>query len=132
MEEILKQLGYGVTANFIYDTVKTLFKDKSFLDRGDLQKGLVSHLSVENADIAADKIIEFLASNGDLKIIGSRIYAGESIQIMTSNGTRLVMRSSTSETPRTRIDATTGQIEAQGGAGVKQDLGNDGSIRFYT
>lgn len=97
-----------------------------------LKNKLVSFLNIQGAEVKAEKIIDFLASNGDIMIEGSSIYANQSISMFSQQNTTLIFgNNSVSATDKTKIEAGHGAfIQAQGGAGIKQN--EDGSISFYT
>jgi hypothetical protein len=131
MDQLLLQLGLGVASNAIYDFLKSYFQNTAPFTKETLKVDLASFLHVQGADIKAEKIIEFLAQNGDIKIEGSTIFAANSITMFSQKGTNLVFgNESTSSTEKTKIDTGKGAfIQAQGGAGIKQN--EDGSISFY-
>jgi hypothetical protein len=132
MEQLLLQLGLGITSNAVYDFLKDFFTKNSKADRLQLQNRLVSFLNVQNANIIADKIITFLAQNGDIRIEGTSIYANDSISMFSSQNTRFTFgNNSSSTTKNTKIDVgKDALIKGQGGAGIKQN--EDGSISFLT
>lgn len=131
MEQLLLQLGLGVTSNAIYDFLKSYFVKNPKADSVQLKINLASFLDIKNANIAADKIINFLAQNGDIRIEGSNIYANDSIKMFSSQKTKFIFgNNSASETKNTKIEVGNGAfIQGQGGAGIKQN--EDGSISFY-
>ena len=132
MEQLLLQFGLGITSNAVYDFLKDFFTKNSKADRLQLQNRLVSFLNVQNANIIADKIITFLAQNGDIRIEGTSIYANDSISMFSSQNTKFTFgNNSSSTTKNTKIDAGKDAfIQGQGGAGIKQN--EDGSISFFT
>lgn len=132
MEQLLLQLGLGVTSNAIYEFLKNYFIKNPKADLVQLKTNLASFLDIKNANVIADKIINFLAQNGDIRIEGSSIYANDSIKMFSSQNTKFTFgNNSTSETKNTKIEVGNGAfIQGQGGAGIKQN--EDGSINFYT
>ena len=88
-------------------------------------------MSIDGADIKAEKLINFLARNGDISITGTTIYATDRITMASSAGTSFRFGDqSTSETNNTKIDADESAfIKGQGGAKVVQN--EDGSILFH-
>lgn len=131
MEQLLLSLGLNIASNAIYDFLKTTFSENKTLNENELKNKLSSHLNIQNSSIVADKIIEFLAKNGDIRIEGTNIYANDSISILSSKDTKFIFgNNSSSATKNTRIDAGHGAfIQGQGGAGMKQN--EDGSISFF-
>ena len=131
IEQLLLQLGLNISANAIYDFFRVSFSKSKDINVGELKKELVSFLNIKNADIIAERIINFLAVNGDIEIKGSRVFAKNSILYSSGRNTKFSLEESRSETEKTRIDVGKGaKIEGQGGAAIKQN--EDGSIGFYT
>lgn len=132
LEQFLLQIGMNVTASFLYEKVRNYFaKDPSPTIEG-LTKELTCCLNITNADIQANKIIQFLAEHGDIHISGSKIYASESIVLASAKGTKFTFgNESTSRTDKSSIEVGHGsQIIGQGGGRIEQDKG--GSIKFLT
>lgn|SRR3990167_3956518 len=130
LEQFLLQIGINLSSSFIYDVVKSYFtKEKNPTIEG-LKTQLSSRLNIENANIKADNIIQFLADHGDINISGSQIYASKSIMMASSQDTKFTFgNNSTSKTDKTSIEAGHGaQIQGQGGARIIQD--EDGTIKF--
>lgn len=132
MEQLLLQLGLGVTSNAIYDFLKNFFAKTTKVDKTHLQNDLASFLNIQNATVVADKIITFLAQNGDIRIEGTYVYANNSIFMVSSKNTRFTLgNKSSTVTKNTKIDVGKGAfIQGQGGAGVRQN--EDGSISFFS
>jgi len=130
LEQILLQLGLSVSSDAIYDFCKICFSKSESVDVDNLKKELASFLKIDDADIVAEKIINFMAVNGDIEIKGSKIYAKSSIFYGSGKGTKFSLEGSRSETEKTRIDVgEKAKIEGQGGAGIRQN--EDGSISFH-
>lgn len=130
LTEILIPFGVNIASNVIYDFFKGQFASSRAVDRTTLKTGLVAFLNVENADVVAETIIDFLAQNGDIGIRGSRIFAKKSIFYGSQVGTKFSLEGSTSQTDKTRIIAgRDARIVGQGGAQVRQN--EDGSITFH-
>lgn len=131
MDQILLQLGIGVTSNAIYDFLRGIFVSNPEINRLQLKNILASFLNIQNANIAADKIITFLAKNGDMKIKGTDIYANDLISMFSAKNTKFTFgNDSSSTTKNTKIKAGNGAfIQGQGGAGIKQN--EDESISFF-
>lgn len=132
MDQLLLQLGIGLTSNAIYDFLKSFFTNNPEVNRSQLENSLASFLNIQNANIAADKIITFLAKYGDIRIEGTSIYANDSILMFSTKNTKFTFgNNSSSTTKNTKIEAGNGAfIQGQGGAGIKQN--EDGSISFFT
>jgi hypothetical protein len=130
MEKLLFDLGITLGTNTIYDLIKTAILETDSKEK--LVSLISSQLKIQDAIIAADKIIEFAAQNGDIVITGTHVYASENITMRSAPNTKFVFgENSTSETATSKISAgTSARIEGQGGASIVQ--GSDGSISFYT
>ncbi|MHA8083998.1 hemagglutinin repeat-containing protein [Aquirufa antheringensis] len=130
MEDLLKSYGISIGSNVIYDLIKTAITKTASKEK--LVSLISSELNIQNAIIAADKIIEFAARNGDIIITGTHVYASENITMRSASNTKFVFgENSTSQTATSKISAGTGaRIEGQGGATIVQ--GSDGSISFNT
>ncbi|MFC1613138.1 hypothetical protein ACFL23_02285 [Patescibacteria group bacterium] len=132
LAQLLISLGLNISSSFVYDKVKSYFgKEKSPTIEG-LKKELSSHLKIENANIKSDKIIQFLAKNGDISIDGTQIYASKSITMASNKGTQFSFgNNSSSKTDKSAIEAgRDAKIVGQGGAKIEQD--ENGNIKFYT
>jgi hypothetical protein len=129
---VLADIGVGIASSTIYDFLKSFFTAQPSPDREELRQNLASFLSIEGAEIKAEKLIDFLARNGDISITGTTIYATDRITMVSSAGTSFGFGDqSTSETKNTKINAGEGAfIKGQGGAKVVQN--EDGSISFRT
>lgn len=128
LEELLLQLGLNISASAIYDFIKN--RVSSGASKDELQKDLASFLSINNAQIAAETIVEFLAQNGDIEIKGSKIFAKDSIVYSSAPMTKFTLADSTSHTNKTGIVVEGGaQIVGQGGGQMRQN--EDGSISFH-
>ena len=132
MEQLLLQLGLGVTSNFIYDLAKGYLASTPNPSVSELESKIASSLNIQNADIYAHKLVEFLAKRGDIRIEGTRIYASESILMTSGDGTQFTFgNNSKSTTKNSQISAGQGAyIQGQGGAGIRQN--EDGGISFFT
>lgn len=130
MEDLLKSYGINIGSNLIYDLIKSAITETDSKEK--LVSLISSRLNIENAIIAADKIIEFAARNGDIIITGSHVYASENITMRSAPNTKFVFgENSTSETATSKISTGTGaRIEGQGGATINQ--GSNGIISFNT
>lgn len=131
MDQLLLQLSIGVTSSAIYDFLKNYFVNNPEANRSQLENSLASFLNIQNANIAADKIINFLAQNGNIRIEGTSIYANDSISMFSTKNTKFTFgNNSFSATKNTKIEAGDDAfIQGKGGAGIKQN--EDGSISFF-
>ncbi len=132
IEQILIALGLNISSNVIYDIVKNYFKKSSSPSLEGLKNDVISQLQIKNADIKAEKIIEFLAQNGDIIISGTSIYASDKIELSSSKHTSFIFgKNSKSETKKTKIETKgNSQIIGKGRAKIVQD--KDGNIKFQT
>jgi len=131
LEQFLLQLGTGISASTIYDFLKGRFSKSKDINTEELKQELISFLNIKNAEIVAEKIISFMAANGDIEIKESKIFAKNSILYSSSKGTKFSLEESKSETDKTKIDiGKKAKIEGQGGAQIRQN--EDGSISFRT
>ena len=135
LEQILLMLGVniisGVSSTGLYDWIKSFFKKKPNLEVTEFKVELQKRLDIENAEVASEKIIEFLAENGDIEILGSKIYAKESILLQSSERTEIQMKNgSSTHTDHTKIVVKgKGSVRASGGATIEQ---SDKGIKFST
>ena len=122
LESFLVSLGVNITSSAIYDILKSfLLKEPNpTLDR--FNKEIQKHLAIENAKIFSEKIIEFLAKNGDIIISGSNIFAKESICLKSSMGTEFQIKNgSSTRTDQTSMEIGMGAfIKGSGGATIQQ------------
>lgn len=77
MEQLLIQLGINISSSAIYDFIKNHLSQNPKSTQSQLEKELGSFLHVKDSYIAAEKIINFLATNGYLKIEGSVVHGKE-------------------------------------------------------
>ncbi len=130
MNELLLSLGINIASSGIYDFLKSTLVTPT--TREQLVERLSSELNIENARIAADRIIDFAAQNGDINISGTSIFANDSISMRSASSTQFTFgNNSTSKTSTSEISAGYGaKITGQGGAAIVQNP--DGSISFFT
>ena len=128
----LTSLGTNVASNAIYDLIKSYCIASPQPTVEGLSQRLASMLNVEDANIAAQSIISFLAQNGDIRIANSVISSEQAVHMSSAPQTSLEFgNNSVSATPNSRIEAGHGaSIVMQGGANVRQN--EDGSINFCT
>ncbi|MDH3657043.1 MAG: hypothetical protein OEM77_02795 [Nitrosopumilus sp.] len=129
--DFLIQIGINTTSGVIHDILNR-FRFRNNPTTDDLREDIISSLNLQGMEIKADKIIEFLAQNGNITITGTDLSANESINMFSAKNTSLSFGDdSTSKTETTAVNAKgDSQIVAKGGAGWKQN--KDGSISFYT
>lgn len=131
LEQLLVDLGISLSASRIYDFLKNYLSQHKDVNVEEVKKELAAHLDIQNASISADKIINFLAKNGDIEIKGSKIFAKNAILYSSNKQTKFSLEDSKSETDKTRIDVgKRARMKGQGGAAVRQN--EDGSISFCT
>ena len=132
VEALLASLGVSLSASAVYDIAKAyLTKTQNPTPQG-LRDHLASHLSIDGAKIVAEKLVEFLAQNGNIIITRSDVSARDQITMASFAGTVLRFgHGSSNRTETTGIEAGPGaEIRMQGGAKIVQNP--DGSIGFYT
>ncbi|MCT4559825.1 MAG: hemagglutinin repeat-containing protein [Crocinitomicaceae bacterium] len=129
MNELLLSLGVNIASSAVYDLLKSAIGTTT--TREQLIERIASQLDIKNAKIAADKIIEFAAQNGDITIEGTSIYAADSITMRSASGTKFTLgNNSSSKTSTSEINVGFGaKIEGTGGAKIVQNP--DGSISFF-
>lgn len=112
--------------------MKNYFSSESCPTHEGLKRYLTSHLSIDGQKIYAEKIIEFLARNGDIDISNTSVSAGRKIVMGSNFQTHFSFGdNSESKTPKTGIVAGKGAyVKGSGGAKIVQD--EDGNIKFYT
>lgn len=122
LDSLLISLGVNVTSSFIYDKMKDFFQKQSQPSVSDLKKELSNYINVENAKVVSDSIVEFLAKNGDITISGSKIFAKDTIAMVSAPGTQFqIKHGSTSRTDHNFIDLGVGaSITGQNGASITQ------------
>ena len=121
-QDFLTSLGVNITSNVIYDFIKTFFVGKPNSNQAEFKEASKGFLSIDNAQIFSDKIINFLADNGDIVISGSSIFSSESIMYKSSSGTNFQIKNNTnSRTDHNSIEVGTGDcIKGSGGASINQ------------
>jgi len=130
-QDLLTSIGLNIASNAIYEFITTFFAGKTNPTQKEFKAALKAFLSIENADIYSDKIIDFLAANGDIIITGSSIFSGESITYKSSSATNFQIKNNTdSKTNYTSIEIGAGaSIKGAGGASITQ---TDQGITFST
>ncbi len=131
ISQALADLGIKVGVSVLSHIVEGYFAKSTSPSVEGLKKELVSSLNLTNAEVKADKLIEFLAENGNITISDTSIYAKDKIVMASSKGTSFTFgNDSISETKNTKIEARgNSSIVGKGKAKIVQD--EDGSIRFY-
>ena len=110
-------MGLNIGSQFIYDTIRSYLKRETKPTIEGLQRELASRLDVENANVRAEKIIQFLAKTGDIRISGSQVYASDSIFFKSAKNTKFSLRDNSSTiTSKSSIHVgENAQIAGQGG-----------------
>ncbi len=113
-------IGNGLTTNLLYDITKHLafkFINRS-VTKDELKTEIESYLKVKNTKINAEGVLQALVDRGQLRIEGSELLSQEAITFGSVDDGRFMFSSSTSATPKTRID--TGINGSISGAGTVQ------------
>ena len=119
MDSLLSQLGIGVASSFIYDLLKGCAKKFVQPHFEDYKRELLPYISVRNAEVVANTIIEFAAHNGDIVISGSEIFSQKSISFESSPKGSFELKDGTySSTKDTSMQAGMG-ASIRGGVGQK-------------
>lgn len=126
LQEFLTSICADIAASKVIELVK------KYSSPVELKEALVSEMNIQDANIKAENIIQFLANNGNIHITGTNISSPQSISMQTQRDTHLFFgNGSTSRTNTTLIHAGQGaSIVASGGARIQQT--EDGSIIFST
>jgi len=126
----LADLGIGIGANIVWDCLKRYIKNTTNPTKEGLKDALISELKIEGADIKAEKIISFLAENGDICISETKIYAKDRIEMGSArNASFSFGNDSISRTDKTSIEAIgKAKIIGKGNTKIVQE---DGSMSFY-
>jgi hypothetical protein len=122
LESLLMSLGVNLTSSFIYDKLKDFFQKQSKPSISDLKNELFNYINVENAKVVSDSIVEFLAKNGDITISGSKIFAKDTIAMLSTSGTKFQIKDGNiSKTDHNFIYLGMGaSITGQNGASITQ------------
>lgn len=133
LTQFLISIGANLSSSVIYDLLKSRFtSSKSPLSQDDVIHSIASLIELDNAEVIAEKIVKFLADNGDIEIRNSFIYSKAGIIYLTNQTGKLIIGSNTnSETVNTKIAVgQNANINLSGGANIEQD--KDGNIIFRT
>lgn len=124
----LGQLGLGVAANGVYDVLKGL-SGKSFTQQ-ELAGVIQNQLTLHGVSMHAQTVVNALAQNGFLSVIGSQLHANQALVFGSQSGAAIFGNNSSLTTSSTAIHAGDGAfITTQGNAQVRQNP--DGSISFH-
>jgi hypothetical protein len=116
LTQLLVSLGTNVASSYIYD----LLIRSPQIDEMSLIEEISTHLNISNAQIAAKEIVEFLAKNGDISIVGSTVFAN-SVNMQSHQGTVISMTSSLSETSNTKVSIPeNGSLTLRNGGRLEQ------------
>jgi hypothetical protein len=133
LTQFLISIGVNLSSSVIYDSLKERFaSSKSCISQDDVLDSIASLIELDNSKVIAEKIVKFLADNGDIEIRNSFIYSKEGIFYSTNKTGNLIIGSNTkSETEKTNISVgQNAKINLSGGANIVQD--KDGNIIFST
>jgi len=133
LTQFLISIGVNLSSSVIYDSLKERFaSSKSCISQDDVLDSIASLIELDNAKVIAEKIVKFLADNGDIEIRNSFIYSKTGIFFSTNKTVNLIIGSNTnSETEKTKnFVGQNAKINLSGGANIEQD--KDGNIIFGT
>jgi len=133
LNQFLISIGVNLSSSVIYDLLKKrLTSSKSPVSENDVIDSIANLIELDNAKVIAQKIIKFLADNGEIEIRNSFIYSKTGIIYSTNQTGKLSIGSNTnSETDNTKIHVgQNAQINLSGEAKIEQD--KDGNIIFKT
>lgn len=133
LTQFLISIGANLSSSVIYDILKSQFTSSKLpLSLDDVIHSIASLIELDNAEVIAEKIVKFLADNGDIEIRNSFIYSKAGIIYSTNRTGELIIGSNTnSETVNTKIAVgQNANINLSGGANIEQD--KDGNIIFRT
>lgn len=133
LTQYLISVGVNLSSSVVYDLLKAkLTSSRSPLSQDDILESIASIIELDNAKLIAEKIVKFLAENGDIEIRNSFIYSNMGIIYSTNQTGKLSIGSYTnSETENTKISVgQNAKINLSGGANIEQD--KDGNIIFST
>lgn len=128
----LSALGLGVGANAVYDYLKTTLAAPTPPSAQAFEAGLQNVINLSGVQMSAETVIEALAKQGIINIVGSNLHGAGGLTIGSQGGQSWFGDDSVATTNKTAIHAIgvgTG-IRTTGNAKVVQHP--DGSIRFYT
>ena len=76
LTQFLISIGVNLSSSLIYDSLKARFtSSKSCISQEDVLDSIASLIELDNAKVIAEKIVKFLADNGDIEIRNSFIYS---------------------------------------------------------
>lgn len=133
LTQFLISIGVNLSSSVVYDLLKAkLTSSTSPVSQDDVLESIASIIELDNAKLIAEKIVKFLAENGDIEIRNSFIYSNMGIIYSTNQTGKLSIGSNTnSETSNTKISVgRNARINLSGGANIEQD--KDGNIIFRT
>jgi hypothetical protein len=131
---LLEQLGISVAGSAVYDAIKNYFATEPHPTREGLSQCLRSQITIEGQEVWADRLIQFLAAQGDIVIIGSEVRAPGLSMAAQDGSTIAVERGSRVRGGGIGIESAPGgrlRIESAPGSRVRVE-GGDGFLRFET
>jgi hypothetical protein len=126
---LLRDLGVNISATFMVDFLKEIFRSKSAVERTAIERELSAFLRIHGAKVEASTVIQALADSGFLSIKGSELVAQDRILIGAGAGARFSFgENSVSKTAKTAIHASGNALVEGSNAAMSQH--SDGSICF--
>jgi hypothetical protein len=117
---MLINLGLNITGDFLSDLIKQIFSKSNKYTKQEFIQQLSPYLKIENADIYAEKIINFLAKEGDIEIADSYIYAKKAVHYSSNQNASFSLKNSVSQSENTSVDTLRGNILGKNGAQINQ------------
>ena len=130
LHDILIPFGVNITSSVIYDFIKNR------LNRGSATIEQVATdihtqfpaVSIENAQIIAEKATSILAKNGDIDIKSSEIYSKDSVWMRSTPGTKVIFRDESVSKTASGSEVSVGQngnITLANGGQINQKANGD-------
>lgn len=130
LQAILTSANIQIGADLIVNVIRKYFFSTKRPTIEGLRTEIKSQLKITNAEIIVDRIVEFLAQNGDIIIKGTPVSASDSIALISKYGTHFELRDgSSTKTGKTSIKVDVdGSIMGENGAKISQNKDN---ISFF-
>lgn len=132
INKILIPLGVNLASSTIYDFVKSLLNQNP-VPAEQLPEKIHSQfpqVTIDNAKMIANKMIDLLAAHGDIEVKGTTLYSKGSIWMRSAPGTKFVFSDSVSTTEsgsEIKVEPG-GNITGVHGGQIEQDA--DGNIKI--
>lgn len=122
LDEYCLSLGINVSASLVYDALKSLFRKRANPTFEECRTQISTLISIEKAQVHSEKIIEFLAGNGDIEISKCNVFARAEILMQSSNLAMIQIKEGSSvSTNSTSINlGANSSIKVWGGASIHQ------------